>query len=460
MKYLLSFFIIAISINSFADDNLTKEFVLENGLKLIVKEDHRSPVVVSQVWYKIGSSYEEGGRTGLSHLLEHLMFKGTDQYAAGQFSRIMAENGADENAFTSSDYTAYFQKLEKNRLEISFKLESDRMRGLKFDPKEFDKEREVVIEERKLRTDDKPNSLMYEIFKATAFQSSPNRNPIIGWTSDLKNATLEDAKNWYQRWYAPNNAIVVVAGDINPEEVFTLAKTYFGHLKPFEIIPIKSTPEVEQFGIKRIVVKKPAKLSYLLMGYKVPSIKTTKENWIPYALQLVSYILDGGDSSRFSRNLVRGKEIATSISAGYDPYGRLEELFVFSGTPTQKNSVETLENAIREQIKILQTELVKEDELKRIKAQLVAAKVYEKDSVFYQAMQMGQLEAIGLPYHLADEFVENISAITPEQIQSVARQYFIDDALTVAVLEPQPLADQKAVSSKAISTSFEHGHGH
>lgn len=451
---------IAISLSAFADDNKVKEFMLENGLKILVKKDQRSPIVVSQVWYKIGSSYEESGKTGLSHLLEHLMFKGTDQYVAGQFSRIMAENGADENAFTSSDYTAYFQKLEKNRLEISFKLESDRMRGLKFDQKEFDKEREVVIEERKLRTDDKPNALMYEIFKATAFQSSPNRNPIIGWTSDLKSATLEDAKNWYQRWYAPNNAILVVVGDVNPEEVFNLAKTYFGGLKPFEIVPIKSTPEVEQFGIKRIVVKKPAKLPYLLMGYKVPSIKTTQETWIPYALQLVSYILDGGDSSRFTKYLIRGKEIASSVNAGYDPYGRLEELFVFSGTPTQSNNIETLENAIREQIKVLQTELVKEEELKRIKAQLVAAKIYEKDSVFYQAMQMGQLEAIGLPYKLADEFVENISAITPEQIRTVAQQYFVDDALTVAVLEPQPLSNQKMVSSKAISTSSEHGHGH
>ncbi|MEY3220111.1 MAG: hypothetical protein RIT27_1468 [Pseudomonadota bacterium] len=457
MKYFLNLLIMTISLNAFADDNKVKEFVLENGLKVIVKEDHRSPIVVSQVWYKIGSSYEESGKTGLSHLLEHLMFKGTAQYAAGQFSKIMAENGADENAFTSTDYTAYFQKLEKNRLAISFKLESDRMRGLKFDQKEFDKEREVVIEERKLRTDDKPNALMYEIFKATAYQTSPYRNPIIGWMPDLKMVTLEDAKNWYQRWYAPNNAIVVVAGDVNSEEVFNLAKEYFGHLKPFEITPIKSTQEIPQFGIKRITVKKPAKLPYFLMGYKVPSIKTTEESWIPYALQLVSYILDGGESSRFTRHLIRGKEIATSVNTSYDPYGRLEELFVFSGTPTQSNTIQTLETAVREQIKVLQTELVKEDELKRIKAQLVAAKIYEKDSVFYQAMQIGQLESIGLPNRLADEFVTNISAITPEQIQTVAQKYFVDETLTVAVLEPQPLS-QATASKESISTSNGHGH--
>ncbi len=204
MKYLLSCVLIIISASSFAEDNKTKEFILENGLKILVKEDHRSPVVVSQIWYKVGSSYEENSKTGLSHVLEHLMFRGTEQYAAGQFSKIMAENGADENAFTSSDYTAYYQKLEKNRLAISFKLEADRMRNLKIDQKEFDKEREVVIEERKLRTDDKPNSLMYEIFKSTAYQTSPYRNPIIGWMPDLKTLALEDAKDWYQRWYAPN----------------------------------------------------------------------------------------------------------------------------------------------------------------------------------------------------------------------------------------------------------------
>jgi zinc protease len=367
----------------------------------------------------------------------------------------MAENGADENAFTSSDYTAYYQKLEKNRLAISFKLESDRMRGLKLDQKEFNKEREVVIEERKLRTDDKPTSLMYEIFKATAYQTSPYRNPIIGWMPDLKNITLEDAKNWYQRWYAPNNAILVVVGDVNTKEVFNLAKEHFGHLQPSDIIPTKSTQEVPQFGIKRIIVKKPAKLPYLLMGYKTPSIKTTEESWIPYALQVVAYILDGGDSSRFTKNLIRGKEIATSVSSSYDAFGRLDELFVFSGTPTKNNTVETLETAIREQIQILKTELVSESELKRIKAQLVAAKIYEKDSVFYQAMQMGQLEAIGLSHTLADETIEKLSAITPEQIQMVAQKYLVDDGLTIAILEPQPLSGNSSVEKPL---SDKHGH--
>jgi zinc protease len=457
MKYFFNLVMIAISLNAFADDNKVKEFMLENGLKILVKEDHRSPVVVSQIWYKVGSSYEENSKTGLSHLLEHLMFRGTEQYAAGQFSKIMAENGADENAFTSSDYTAYYQKLEKNRLAISFKLEADRMRNLKIDQKEFDKEREVVIEERKLRTDDKPTSLMYEIFKATAYQTSPYRNPIIGWMPDLKTLTLEDAKNWYQRWYAPNNAVLVVAGDVNSEEVFELAKKHFGDLKPSNITPTISTQEIPQFGVKRLVVKKPAKLPYLLMGYKVPSVKTTEKTWIPYALQIISYILDGGESSRFSRYLVREKEIATIAGSSYDTFGRLDELFVLSGTPTQNNTVETLEIAIHEQLQRLKTELIKEEELKRIKAQLVASKTYEKDSVFYQAMQMGQLESIGLSYKLADDVVEKLSAITPEQIQMVAQKYFVDDSLTVAVLEPLPLS-ANAPTEKNFPTSHKHGH--
>ncbi len=417
------------------------EYVLDNGLKLIVKEDHRAPVAISQVWYKIGASYEESGRTGLSHMLEHMMFKGTDSYPGNLFSKIMAEYGAQENAFTGPDFTAYYQKLARSHLDMSFKLEADRMRHLTFAPEEFEKEREVVIEERRLRYDDKPTALTYETFIATAFQTSPYQNPTIGWPADLVNLTLEDVRDWYLQWYAPNNAIVVVAGDVEAHSVLALAEKYFGVLKPAKIIPPRARPEVPQRGIKRVTVKQPAKLPHLLMGYKTPSLTTVKPDaeWEVYALQLLAYVLDGSDSARLPRDLVRGAEIASSLNTSYDPYSRLDELFVFSGIPAQAHSVIDLENALRKQIERVQSELIDAAELKRVKAQLIAEKIYEQDSLFYQAMQIGLLETAGLDWRIADQYVSRLSAITPAQLQAVARKYLIDDGLTVGVLEPLPL---------------------
>lgn len=417
------------------------ELTLDNGLHLIVKEDHRSPVVVSQVWYKIGASYEQEGKTGLSHMLEHMMFKGTEKYPLGDFSRIMAVNGARQNAFTGTDYTAYFQILEKSRLPISFEMEADRMRHLVFTEDEFAKERQVVAEERRMRVEDQPNSLLREYFNATAYQTSPYQNPIIGWMSDIQNYTLADLQAWYQRWYAPNNAIVVVVGDVEPEAVFALAKQYFGPLKPSELTPPLPRPEVEQFGLKRISVKRPAKLPYLLMGYKVPSLSTiTEENrWEVYALEVLAYLLDGGDGARLSKHLVRGQQIATSVSASYDPFSRLEEVFTFSGIPNQKNTIAELEAALQEQIKQLQSTLVDAAELERVKNKLRASQVYELDSQFYQGLKIGILETVGLDWQVFEAYLDNIKAVTAEQVLAVARQYLIDDHLTVAVLEPQPL---------------------
>jgi zinc protease len=230
------------------------EYRLDNGLKLVVKEDHRAPVVVSQVWYRVGASYEHDGITGVSHVLEHMMFKGTDAHPPGEFSRIISENGGRENAFTSKDYTAYFQRLEKSRLAISFELEADRMRNLHLQDKEFQKEINVVMEERRLRTEDKPTALTYEQFIASAFTSSSVRIPTIGWMNDLENMELGDLQAWYQRWYAPNNATVVVVGDVEPKAVLALAKKYFGPLKSETIIPPKPRLEPPQKGKRYITV--------------------------------------------------------------------------------------------------------------------------------------------------------------------------------------------------------------
>ncbi|MGV6809271.1 MAG: M16 family metallopeptidase [bacterium] len=420
------------------------EFNFDNGLKLLVKQDKRAPIVASYVWYKVGSSYEPNGSTGISHVLEHMMFKGTEKYPTGKFNEILAEIGAQNNAFTSDDYTAYYQILASKHLSVAFDVESDRMRGLLLPPEEFKKEIEVVKEERRWRTDDKPTSKTYEQFKATAYLNSPYQNPVIGWMTDLAAMHNDDLKAWYKQWYAPNNATLVVVGDVEPKAVYELATHYFADIKPSEIPPVKPQKEVPQIGKRHIVVKAPAELPYLLMGYKVPNIAHAKPAWEAYALVVLASILDGGNSARLPKELVRGQEIASSASADYEGYGRMNKLFTLSGIPSKEHTVEALENAFLAQIERLKTELVSPQELARIKAQTIAEEVYEQDSVSHQATLIGFLETVGLGYHLMDDYIKNIQAVTAEQIQTVAKKYLLEDRLTVAELIPQPIDPNKA----------------
>ncbi|CAL1241025.1 M16 family metallopeptidase [Candidatus Methylocalor cossyra] len=417
------------------------EFMLENGLKLLVQEDHRAPAVVSQVWYKVGASYEHGGITGISHMLEHMMFKGTEKHPPGEFSRIIAANGGRENAFTGQDYTAYFQSLEKSRLPVSFELEADRMRNLKLLEPEFAKEQQVVLEERRLRTDDQPRAKLREHFEAVAYTNSPYKNPVIGWPDDVGKLTLDDLKKWYGLWYAPNNATVVVVGDVQPEEVFKQAKKYFGPLKRSELPPIKPRREVEQLGPRRLTVRLPAKLPYLLMGYKTPALATAAEDWEAYALEVAAGILDGGSSSRLTSRLVRGQQIAASAEASYDLYSRLSNLFTLAGTPAQGRSLAELEHALGEEVRRLRDEPVAAEELERVKAQVLAGHVYQLDSMFYQAMELGTAETVGLGWRKVREYVDKVNAVTAEQVRQVAQKYLIEDGLTVAYLEPLPVPE-------------------
>ncbi len=425
------------------------EHILANGLKVLVKEDHRSPVAVSQVWYKVGSSYEPGGITGASHMLEHMMFKGTDKHPMGEFSRIIAENGGEQNAFTGEDYTAYFQTMEASRLAVSFELEADRMRHLHLLPEELKKELQVVTEERRMRTDDNPQAKMGEHFAAMAYTNSPYKNPVIGWPADIANYTVEDLQAWYQRWYAPNNATLVVVGDVQAQAVFDLAEKYFAELKPSDIKPLKPQTEIEQLGVRKMTVKVPAKLPSLVMGYKVPSLTSASPEWEAYALEVLSGVLDGGNSARLSSGLVRGKQIAVSASAAYSLTTRLPALFELDATPAQGKTLQDLEKALKAEVTKLQQQLVSDDELQRIKAQVLASAVYERDSGFYQAMQLGMLETVGLGWQKADEYVAKVNAVTAQQVQEVARKYLIEDHLSIAYLDPQPIQTQAAAQQGA-----------
>ena len=412
---------------------------LANGLRVIVKEDHRAPTVVHMAWYVAGSMDEKNGTTGVAHVLEHMMFKGTPTVGAGEFSRLVAEAGGRDNAFTSRDYTAYYQQIPKEHLEEMMRLEADRMRHLTLAPEEFAQEIKVVMEERRMRTEDQPPALLFEQVMSVAFQAHPYRVPVIGWMNDLENMTAEDARHWYDSWYAPNNAFVVVVGDVAHQAVFELAEKYYGPLQAQALPVRKPQTEPKQIGIRRLVVKAPAELPMLLMTYQVPVIRDIQKDTDPFALEMLSAILDGHDAARFSKNLVRNQQIAVSAGAGYDSASRGPGLFYLQGIPAEGKTCAELENAFKEQIREIATNGVSREELERAKAQLVASQIYKLDSMFAQALEIGQLETAGIAHTSSKKMIEKLQAVTQQEVQQVAKQYFDDAHLTVGELDPQPL---------------------
>jgi zinc protease len=419
------------------------EQTLSNGMKVIVKTDRRAPVVVSQVWYKAGSMDESYGTTGVAHVLEHMMFKGTKDVPAGEFSKRIAAAGGRENAFTARDHTAYFQTLQKDRLELALKLEADRMANLSLSTEEFAKEINVVMEERRMRTEDSPQAKLYEALMATAYESSPYRHPVIGWMDDLKNMTVDDARHWYATWYAPNNATLVVAGDVDPTQVMAWAKQYFGPI-PAHALPVrKPQREPEQIGMKEVTVKAPAKQPVVALAWQVPRLNDPQQDWEPYALEILAGVLDGQASARLNQSLVREKRLATEVGAGYDDISRGPALFIADATPAEGQSVAVVEAALKAEIARLVKDGVSETELNRVKAQVLAGQVFQQDSLFYQAMQIGEWTTAGLDYKARDTRYAKLKAVTADQVKAVAAKYLVDDRLTVAVLDPQPMPEGK-----------------
>ncbi|WP_374344476.1 M16 family metallopeptidase [Azonexus sp.] len=415
------------------------ETTLKNGLRVIVKEDRRAPTAVQMVWYRIGSMDEVDGASGVAHVLEHMMFKGTPAVGPGEFNRRVAAAGGRDNAFTSRDYTAYFQQVPKEKLPEMMQLEADRMRHLNVDAKEFEQEIKVVMEERRMRTDDNPQAKLFEQMNATAFQAHPYRRPIIGWMDDLEKMSAADAKAWYDTWYVPNNAYVVITGDVDHQAVFALADKYYGGLEGRPLPARRATAEPAQEGTRRVVVKAPAELPSLIMGWKAPALRDIEQDSEPYALEMLAAVLDGHDAARFNKKLVREDKVALSVDFGYDGTARGPGMIYVSGTPAEGRTVAELEAAIRAELARVQQEGVSEAELKRARAQLVASQVYKLDSMFGQAMEIGQTEAAGLPYTKIARMLEKLQQVGAADLQVAARKYLTDDGLTVGVLDPQPL---------------------
>jgi len=432
------------------------EQTLPNGLKVVVKVDRRAPVVVSQVWYRAGSMDESYGTTGVAHVLEHMMFKGTRDVPAGEFSKRIAAAGGRENAFTSRDHTAYFQTLQKDRLELALKLEADRMHNLLLSADEFAKEINVVKEERRMRTEDNAQAKLYEALMAAAYQTHPYRHPVIGWMADLESMTVDDARRWYETWYSPNNATLVVAGDVDAAQVMAWAGQYFGVIPARDLPPRKPLVETEQIGMKQLTVKAPAKMPLVALVWQAPRLNDPAADWEPYALEILAGVLDGHASARLNQSLVRDQRIATEASAGYDAIGRGPSLFSVDAAPVEGQTIAVVQAALKQEIARLIDTGVNESELNRVKAQVLASQVYQQDSLFYQAMQIGEWTTAGLDYRDRDTRFARLRGVSAEQVREVAKKYLVDDRLTVGVLDPLPMPEGKPVFQRNLIGG---GHG-
>lgn len=422
------------------------ETTLQNGMKVIVREDHRAPTVTQMVWYRVGSLEEATGTTGVAHAMEHMMFKGTRDIGPGEFNKRIAAAGGEDNAFTTTDFTAFFQQVPVQGLKEMMELEADRMSQLVIKDDLFAKEMAVIKEERRWRTDDQPRARLYEALMATVYHSHPYGHPVIGWMPDLDNMQAQDLRNWYATWYAPNNAILVVVGDVEHEKVFSMAENTYGRLEAKKLPARKQLREPEQTGVRQITIKAPAELPYLMLAWRAPALTalTGPQAREAYAMQILAAVLDGYDSARLNRDLVRKRKVAVSAGAGYDPLSRGQQsLFVLEGTPSRGVSIHQLEKALREEIRTIANQGVSRAELNRIKAQILSDKVFAQDSQMGQAMQIGGLEILGLSWRDEDKIDAQLRSITSAEVQKAASQLLGDDTLTVANLVPLPVDPAK-----------------
>ncbi len=434
-----------------------EQFTLPNGMTLIVKPERRSPTAVQMLWVRVGAMDEVDGTTGVAHVLEHMMFKGTHSIKPGDFSRLVAAIGGQENAFTDQDFTGFFQEIPAGKLEAVMALEADRFANNAWSDEEFRKELEVVKEERRLRTDDNPRAQLMEAMNATVYLAAPYRRPVVGWMSDLDALTPEDARQFYQRWYVPANAAVVVVGDVDVAEVHRLALKHYGSLPARPVPGRKPRAEPPQAGLRRIEYKVPAEQAYVALAFKVPGLKSLAPEEVArpeaqdaLALTMLAAVLDGFSGSRLERHLTRGERpLADSATASNGLLGRGPQLFTLDGVPATGRTAEQLEAALREQVARVAREGVQPAELNRVKVQWVAGQVYKRDSLLDQARELGNDWVLGLPLDADEQVIALLRQVTPQRIQAVAARYFGDDQLTVAVLRPQPTDKKPRAPARA-----------
>lgn len=421
----------------------TFETTLSNGLKVIIREDQRSPIVMTQIWYAVGSSDESGNVLGISHALEHMMFKGTQKVPNDEFTRLSRMYGGRINAATNTNYTQYYQLYPKRYFPLALELEADRMRNLVLRQEDFEPEINVVMEERRQRTDDNPRNLAFERFKWITYPTSHYRQPVIGYMKNLKNIQLKTLKQWYQTWYVPNNATLVIVGDVDAEQALNQVKKYFDAI-PKGVLPDRNDVlEYDRVGYRHMEINLPVHVPNLYMAWNVRSLATAKNPQDAYALTIIQALLDGGISARLQDRLVRDKKILTAINVSYSPYNRGDTVFSITAVPATAVSLQQAQQAIENEMNLFKKELVEQAELDRVKANFVSNLVYGQDDIAAQAAMIGNLEVNGLPYRLVDELPKHYDQVTPQDLLRIANVYFVRENLSTLYLSPENESAQK-----------------
>jgi zinc protease len=414
----------------------TYEETLSNGLKVIIREDHRTPVVMTEIWYKVGSSDENSDETGLSHALEHMMFKGTTKVPNDEYTRLNTHFGGTTNAFTTANYTGYYQLYPANRLGLALEMEADRMQNLKLKESDFTPEMQVVMEERRMRTDDNPQALAYERFRLMAYPTSPLRYPTIGYMKSIQRLKLDALKHWYQTWYTSNNAVLVIVGDVKPMDAMKEVKQYFAEIPKR---PVPNRPDVDEFmhtGERSMTIHAAVQVPTLSLAWNVPSLSTADKPEDAYALSLASEVLDGGLSAHLETRLVRQQRILAGVSANYDLFGRGGSLFTITAVPAQGHTLAEARAAILQEIEKLKTDTITADEMARVKINQRAGIVFNQDSITGQAQVIGELEVSNLSYKLMDELPEKLNALSVQTVQNAVNRFLTTDSLSTMYLEP------------------------
>jgi zinc protease len=408
-----------------------KEYTLDNGLKVLIIEEHKAPVATFQVWYRVGSRNEPEGKSGLSHLLEHMMFKGTAEYGPTMFSRIIQKNGGTDNAYTTKDYTAYFELLSSDRIFLSIDLEYDRMRNLTLDPKELKSERSVVMEERRLRYEDDPQNSLFEEVVAAAFKVHPYHRPVIGWMSEIESIERDNLYHYYKTYYSPDNAVIIVVGDVDAEKIIEKVKEIFGEIPAGSGRQEVTSVEPEQRGERRVVLKREAELPYVIIAYHVPSFPHEDS----YALDVLSMILSGGKSARLYQSLVYEQKIALSASADYVGFKKDPYLFFLSATASPGRDIAKVEKSLYTQIEKIIADLPSEREIQKAKNQIESSFIMGQDSIYLQARKYGIFEMLG-DWRLIDHYLEGIRKVKTDDVVEVAKKYLTEHNRTVGILVP------------------------
>ena len=428
-------------------------FTLKNGMQVVVIPDHRAPVVTHQIWIKAGAADEKRGVSGIAHFLEHLMFKGTSSVPSGEFSKIIARNGGDENAQTSSDYTEYYERIAKDRLPLVMKLDADRMANLKLDDKEVLSERDVIIEERRQRTDNNPGARLYEHMQAMLHPHHPYGTPVIGWLHEMQSLSRQDALDWYKTWYAPNNAILVVAGDIDAAELKPLAEKYYGPLKPNPHLPGRVwDKDPPRDAPMRVTLSDPkVRQPSVTTIYASTSYATVAKPLDAHALDLAGEILGGSETSRLYRILVNEKKLAVSTGASADTSGLGGGTFSIYATPADGISIDAVEKAMNEIVADFIKTGPTAAELSRAKSEMSASATYALDSQESLADIFGASLSQGETIDAVVNWDADIQKVPAEQVRDIARQTLEAPGVTGILLPgaaapgaPQPKPDDDA----------------